>query len=219
MDLMEEVEATCPSCSPVEAVPHAVVKGNLLKCGQCGNVHRLPRGKKTEIRLRVIVSRGGESSVQYLDVDAGEELHSGDEFVVDAGGEVSGVRVQSLELLTGGRSECAKANAVRAIWARAIDEVIVKIAVQRLGETKSLDYKVGGDYEFAVGDVMKLKGYEVRVSGIKVRDGGIYRREGRAVKAKDVRRVYSKIIAEERRAVGEGLRPSRKRRGGSGGKP
>lgn len=215
MDKMELVEAACPQCSPKEEVMHTVVKSHLLKCEQCGFIHRLPHEKKKEvITLKVIVSRGSESSAQSLEVNADEELKAGDEFVIDIGEEVSGVRIHSLELHTGGRSEQAKARDVRAIWARAIDEVIVKIAVQRLGETQSLDYKINGDYEFTIGDLMKLKGYEVRISAIKVRDGGIFRRTGKSVKAKDVRRIYSKIISQERRAVGEGLRASKKRNGG-----
>ena len=137
-----------------------------------------------------------------------------DEFVVDIGDEVSGVRIQSLELKTGGRSGQAKARDVRTIWARAIDEVVVKIAVQRLGETESLDYKVHGDYEFAIGDIMKLQGYEVCISSIKVRGGGIHKRTGKSFKAKDIRRIYSKILSREKRPVGEGLRASRTKKVG-----
>lgn len=218
MDKIDIVEAACPQCSPEEAVMHTVVKSHLLKCEQCGFIHRLPHEKKKVIQLRVVVSRGSESSTQQLEVDEDEKLHAGDEFVIDVGEDVSGVHIQSLELHTGGRSESAKAKDVRTIWARAIDEVIVKIAVQRLGETQSLDYKINGDYEFTIGDVMKLQGYEVCISSIKVRDGGIFKRAGKAIKAKDIRRIYSKIISQERRAVGKELRASRTRSGGNNGK-
>jgi uncharacterized Zn finger protein len=218
VDKIELVEAACPQCSPKEEVMHTVVKSHLLKCEQCGFIHRLPHEKKKVVQLRVVVSRGGESSTRQLDVDEDEMLHAGDEFVIDVGEDVSGVRIHSLELHTGGRSEQAMAKNVRTIWARAIDEVVVKIAVQHLGETQSLDYKINGDYEFTIGDLMKLKGYEVRISSIKVREGGIFRRTGKAIKAKDVRRIYSKIISQERRAVGEGLRASKKRSGKNSGK-
>jgi uncharacterized Zn finger protein len=209
VDKIEVVEAACPQCSPEEEVMHTVVKSHLLKCEQCGFIHRLPHEKKKEIKLKVIVSRQGQSSAQEIEVNEDEVLHAGDEFVVDIGEDVSGVRIQSLELKTAGRSESAKAKDVRTIWARAIDEVVVKIAVQRLGETESLDYKVNGDYEFTIGDIMKLKGYEVCISAIKVRDGGIFKRVGKSVKAKDIRRIYSKILSQERRPVGEGLRASK----------
>jgi len=220
VDKIEIVEAACPQCSPEEEVMHTVVKRHLVKCEQCGFIHRLPHEKKKAIKVRVIVSRQRESSTQQIEVNEDEELHAGDEFVVDIGEEVSGVRIQSLELKTGGRAEQAKARDVRTIWARAIDEVVVKIAVQRREETESLDYKINGDYEFTVGDIMKLKGYEVRISAIKVRDGGLFKREGRSVKAKDIRRIYSKILSRERGEVGEslsaskGLRASRTSRSG-----
>jgi uncharacterized Zn finger protein len=214
VDKIDVVEAACPRCSPEEGVMHTVVKRHLIKCEQCGFIHRLPHEKKKAIKVRVIVSRGSESSTQVIEVNEDEELHAGDEFIVDVGEEVSGVRVQSLELKTGGRAERAKAHTVRTIWARAIDEVIVKIAVQQREKTESLDYKVNGDYEFAIGDIMKLKGYEVVITAIKVRDGGLFKRKGKSIKAKDIRRIYSKIMSRERRAAGEGLRASRTGRSG-----
>lgn len=215
MEKIEVIEAACPQCSPEEEVMHTVVKSHLLKCNNCGFIHRLPAKKEKKVKLKVIVSRQDVSSMQEIEAGEDEELHVGDEFVVDVGEEVSGVRVQSLELKTGGRAEAAKARDVRAIWARAIDEVIVKIAVQQREKTESVDYKVNGDYEFTVGDIMRIKGREVRVSAIKVRDGGLFRRAGKSAKAKDIRRVYSKVLAGERRTAGEGLRASR-RKGGIG---
>jgi uncharacterized Zn finger protein len=216
VDKIEVVEAACPQCSPEEEVMHTVVKRHLVKCDQCGFIHRLPHEKKRSAKVKVIVSREGESSTQEMEVNEDEVLYAGDEFVVDVGEEVSGVRVQSLELKTGGRAEQAKAGDVRTIWARAIDEVIVKIAVQQREKTESLDYKINGDYEFTVGDIMKLKGYEVAITAIKARDGGLFKREGKSVRAKDIRRIYSKILSRERRAVGGGLRASRTRKGGKG---
>ena len=218
MSKIEVIEAACPQCSPEEEVMHTVVKSHLVKCEQCGFIHRLPHEKSKEVTLKVIVSREGQSMPQQIKVNEDEELRAGDEFVVDVGEDVSGVRIQSLELKTSGRSEHAKARDVRTVWARAIDEVVVKIAVQRLGETESLDYKVNGDYEFTVGDIMKLQGYEVAITGIKEREGGIYKRAGKSVRAKDIRRIYSKILSRERRPVGEGLRASRPKTGGKGRK-
>jgi uncharacterized Zn finger protein len=214
VDKIDVVEAACPQCSPEEEVMHTVVKRHLIKCEQCGFIHRLPHEKTKAIKIRVIVSRGSESSTQEIEVNEDEELHAGDEFVIDVGEEVSGVRIQSLELKTSGRAEKAKAGDVRTIWARAIDEVIVKIAIQQKEKTESLDYKVNGDYEFAVGDVMKLKGFEVAITAIKIRDGGLFKRDGKSARAKDIRRIYSQILSRDRRAAGEGLRTSRVRKGG-----
>ncbi len=211
MDKIELIEAACPECSPEDEVMHTVVKDHLIKCEKCGFMHRLPHEKKKEITLKVIVSREGESFPQQLKVNEDERLRAGDEFIIDIGDEVSGVRIQSLELKTSGRAEQAIARDVRTIWARAIDEVIVKIAIQNRGETDSVDYKINGDYEFTIGDRMKLENNDVIITSIKEREGGIFKREGKSMKAKDIKRIYSQIITRERerRMAGEELRPSK----------
>lgn len=196
MDKIEITEAACPSCSPEEAVTHTNVKNNLIKCEECGFIHRLPVKKEKNIKLKVIVSRQSVSEQQTIEVGANDDIHVDDEFVVDTGKEVSGVHVQSIELKTSARTEHAKAKDIRAIWARAIDEVIVKIAMQSGAKTESVDYKVNGDYEFAIGDEMKIKGNEVKISSIKTREGAHVKREGSLVKAKNVKRIYSKIVGQ-----------------------
>jgi uncharacterized Zn finger protein len=92
------------------------------------------------------------------------------------------------------------AGEIETLWARTIDDVIVKIAVQEGPVTESVNYKTSGDHEFDVGGIIKLKGYEVVVVSIKTRDGGHAKREGQFVKAKDVKRIYSKIVSRERPA-------------------
>ncbi|MCD1293610.1 hypothetical protein CUJ83_01180 [Methanocella sp. CWC-04] len=212
MEKMEIIEAECPSCSPDEPVAHLVLKESegRVRCEECGLVHVIPVKKQRFVKLKVIVSRQDKSSVQETEVDADEYLHAGDEFVVDTGEEISGVRIQSLELKTSKRVEKAKPEEVLTIWARAIDEVIVKIAVQKHEITESLDYKVNGDYEFTIGDTIKVKGYEVKISYIKIRDGALMKREGATAKAKDIKRIYSKIVSESKFGSRKGVRGGRK---------
>lgn len=205
------IEVECPQCSPDEPVTHSVIKEStgLTKCEECGFVHIVPMKKEKQIKIKVIVSRQDRSSVHEVEFGEEDVIREGDEFVVDTGEEVSGVRVQSIENKRGGRTEVEKATDILAIWARTIDEVIVKIAVQKRETTESIDYKVHGDYEFIVGDTMRVKGYEVKISGIKVRDGGHFKRPGTTIKAKDIKRIYSKIIGESKispRERGSGLR-------------
>ena len=132
-----------------------------------------------------------------IEVGENDEINEGDEFVVDAGDEVNGVQVVSMELNTAGRTPRAKAKDIRALWVRTIDEVVAKIAMQSGAKTESVDYRVNGDYEFAVGDVMKIKEKEVVISSIKTRDGRHVEREGVPVKAKYVKRVYSRILNQK----------------------
>lgn len=197
MDKIEIVEASCPSCSPKEAVTHTVIKDKLIKCEECGLIHRLPTIKEKKVQLKVIVSRQGVSTPQMIEVGENDEINEDDEFVVDAGDEVSGVQVVSIELNTAARTPRAKAKDIRALWVRTIDEVVAKIAMQSGAKTDSVDYRINGDYEFAVGDVMRLQGKEIAISSIKTRDGRHVTREGVPVKAKYVKRVYSKILNQK----------------------
>ncbi len=147
MSKVEIAEAECPSCSPDEPTTHVLLKeGGLVKCEECGFVHAVPVKKKKILKLRVIVSRMQESSVQEIELSEDDVVHVGDEYVVEHGDEVSGVKIQSIELKTKGRPEEAIASDIDALWARAIDDVIVKIAVQKGAITESINHKVSGDY-------------------------------------------------------------------------
>lgn len=196
MEIGEIVDIACPACSPDEPTEHVALKEGLVKCEECGRVHAVPVKKEKMLKLRVIVSRADKSFVQETEAAENEELFAGDEMVVEDGDEVSGIRIQSIEAKTGGRVERAKAKDITTIWARAIDEVIVKVAIQKGANTRSVNYKVNGDFEFTVGDVMKVKGFEVEVTGLKQREGPHIDRDGKSLKAKDIKRVYSKLISE-----------------------
>ena len=196
MSKVEIAEAECPSCSPDEPTTHIILKhGGLIKCEECGYVHAVSVPKKKVIRLRVIVSRQKESSVQEIEVNEDDVIRVGDEFVVEQkNDEVSGVQVQSIEVKTKGRPDVAIAKDIDTLWARTIDEVIVKIAVQKGAITESINYKVHGDFEFTVGDTLKLQGYEAEITSIKERDGGHQKRKGKVSLAKDIKRIYSRSL-------------------------
>ncbi len=141
------------------------------------------------------MSRHNTSSVQEIDVNEDDIIRVGDEFVVEHDNdEVSGIRVQSIEVKTHGRPDNAVAKDVETLWGRTIDEVIVKIAVQKGALTESINYKIGGDFEFTVGNVLKLQGEEAVITSIKSRDGGHSKRKGQAVKAKDIKRIFSRSL-------------------------
>jgi uncharacterized Zn finger protein len=196
MSKLEIAEAECPSCSPDEPTTHVILKkAGLVKCEKCGYVHAVHVPKKKVIRLRVIVSRHNQSSVQFIDVNEDDIIRVGDEFVVEhEDDEVSGIQVQSIEVKTKGRPENAVASDIDTLWGRTIDEVIVKIAIQQGAITESINYKVNGDFEFTVGDNLKLQGYEAVITSIKTRDGNHAKRKGQFVKAKDIKRIFSRSL-------------------------
>jgi uncharacterized Zn finger protein len=196
MESGEIVDVACPQCSPKEPTEHVVLKEGLMKCEECGHVHAVPVKKEKMLKLRVIVSRQDKSVVQATEVPEDEELFVDDEMIIDDGDEVSGVRIQSLEAKSGGRVKRAKAKDITTIWARAIDEVIVKVAIQKGPNTRSVNYKVNGDYEFVVGDEVMVKGFELKVTGLKEREGSHIDRKGKSLKAKNIKRVYTRLLHE-----------------------
>ena len=197
---MEHIDAKCPSCSPLKPVPHIVLKSNkelLLQCGNCRHVHKERKPGKTLVR--VIVSKGEESL--HTRAMLSGVIRKGEEFVIDdeATGEAIPVQVTSIEV-EDKRKYSAPAEDIKTLWAREINEVVVKIAVSYKETTESIELRVPGDREFIVGDKVKVNKRELKIAKIKIREGGFKRREGAAAKAKDIRRIYaaSGIIEKKR---------------------
>lgn len=188
---MEKIEVPCPSCSPVTPVSHIILKGTrdvLLQCEECGSVHK--EKKPVNVLVRVIVSKGKESI--HTRAMLSDTIRKGDELVIDdeATGEASLVQVISLEV-GDKRMEEAPAEDINTVWARAIDEVLVKIAVSRRETTESIEMRVPGDREFVIGDKVEINDRKLKIIRIKIRDAGFKSRKGVAVRAKDIKRIYA----------------------------
>ncbi|MCE8426532.1 MAG: hypothetical protein J5U17_12240 [Candidatus Methanoperedens sp.] len=145
--------------------------------------------KPRKVQKRVIVSKG-EKSLHMQTLLSGM-INVGDEFIVDdeKSGEAYHVSVSSIEV-GDKRQESAQAEEIKTIWARAIDEVIVKIAVSRKETTKSFEMKVPGDREFIIGDKVEVSGRKLKIVRIKIRDGAFKSRNGISIMAKDIKRIY-----------------------------
>ena len=167
------------------------------KCENCDPVDEAQ--KLRNVQVRIIVSKG-EESVHRKALLSGV-IRTGDEFLIDdeATGEANLVRVTSIEV-GDKRKESARAEEIKTLWARAIDEVIVKIAVSHRETTESIEMRVPGEREFVVGEKVRVDNRELEIKKIKIRDGGFKSRIGTAVAAKDIRRIYADPgIAEPRR--------------------
>ncbi|MFZ3058764.1 MAG: HVO_0476 family zinc finger protein [Candidatus Methanoperedens sp.] len=204
---MEKIEIECPSCSPKEPVPHIVLKGTkdvLLQCEECGSVHKQKKPKNALVR--VIVSKKGESI--HTRAMLSGMIRKGDELVIDdeATGEAALVKVTSVEV-GDKRMEEAEAEDIKTIWARAIDEVIVKIAISHRETTESIEMRVPGEREFVIGDKVEVNNRKLKIIRIKIRDGCFKSRKGVAVAAKYIKRIYAdsgfKMPKKIGRAVGE----------------
>jgi uncharacterized Zn finger protein len=170
------------------------------KCENCGS----EAPKSRNVQVRVIVSKG-EESVHRKALLSGV-VRTGDELLIDdeATGEANLVRITSIEV-GDKRKDSARAENIKTIWARAIDEVIVKIAVSHRETTESIEMRVPGEREFVIGEKVKPDNRELEIKKIKIRDGGFKSRKGTAVAAKDIRRIYADpaIVEPKRFSKGE----------------
>lgn len=197
---MEYIETLCPSCSPVDPVSHIILKGGkeeLLQCQECRSVHK--EAKPKNIPVRVIVSRG-KDSINTRALLSGI-IRKGDELVIDdeATGEAYLVEVTSIEVRDKRKDE-GKADEIKTVWARSIDEAIVKFAINHRETTESVSMRVPGEREFVIGEKVEVNNRNLKIVRIKIRDEGFKSRKGTAVMAKNIKRIYADSgIKEPRR--------------------
>ena len=202
----DEVEVVCPSCSPKMSVLHDVLKSGqntIVLCQECGNVHPAKFEKPKTFNIKVIISKGDQSFTQMTKMTSEENVSIDDEIIVDDGesDEVYPVLITAIEC-GDKRPEIANAANINTIWGRAIDEVVVKIAIHRGKTTEALQKRVPGGYEFIVGKEEEVDRTKIRVKKIKIRDGSLESRTGTAVEAKFIKRIFAEEAVK--RSWGEG---------------
>jgi uncharacterized Zn finger protein len=187
----EEVEIECPTCSKLIGVKHRVIVPGqtfIVKCNLCGTVRKVEAQKRTsQVKIKVVMSRYDKSYIRWLDAKPGEFLSVGEELIVE-NEEANAVRVSVIELKDDVRVDSAAVSNIRTLWVKAIDEVVVKIAIHMGTLTRSLKIPCSGDKEFSVGAVEKFG----RITRIKVLDGSVLKTVGQSAKAHNIKRIYAK---------------------------
>jgi uncharacterized Zn finger protein len=187
---MLDDEIFCPACG--ENTEHALIKSgqeNLVRCIVCETVHSVQKERERLVTLKVIVNKDNQSGPFRITIPAKEVLNVGDELLVDdPAKDVVMTQITSLE--TDRRVESAPAGEVKTAWARATDEVPLKISVYRNGLTHPLKISVPGDVVLEVGDVRQVKGFKFSIVKIKLRSAGF----ADAAMAKDIIRVWGREI-------------------------
>ncbi len=186
-----ESNITCPACESV--TEHTVLHAGrdlVVRCEICGTVHAaVPQHPVKRTVLKVIVSAGPTTRVYRISVPYNDMLSIGSEIIVDDGkNDIVVAEITSLE--TDRRVDHALANEVRTVWARAIDEVVVKISVYRAGRTRSFRIETKGDEVFAVGDLREVDGLRYKITKIKSRDG----RFPESAEARNIVRVWGRQL-------------------------
>jgi len=167
----------------------------LVRCDECGSVHTVVSKPVRTASVRIIVSREGDSERYTTELPADHEVYVGDELLVDdpSADEVHLVEVASIES-DGRRAVAAVAAEINTIWARAIDEVTVKIAIHDGTKTESIRLQVFGDQEFMVGAIEKIGWKNARIIRIKTYKRGFKKNKGDVVLAKDIKRIFAERI-------------------------
>lgn len=156
--------------------------------------------KPREVQVRVIVSKGNQSFHRKALFSG--IIKTGDELVIEdeTTGEANPVQVTSIEV-GDKRLDFAPAEDIKTIWARATEEVIVKIAVHHRETTESIELRVPGDREFVIGEKVAVNNRELKIVRVKIRDGVFKSRKGIAIKAKDIKRIYADSGIRELRKI------------------
>jgi predicted Zn finger-like uncharacterized protein len=198
----ERVATTCPACAPDTDIVHEVLKPGgqtTVRCSECGHVHKTRLAERDTRERDVIVSQDGESFSTTTDIPADERLAVGEEFVLDTPEALLTVRITSLEV-EGGRTEEAAGDAIETVWTRVVGNVGVDVTLNPTDgtdETRSIELRVPGDFEFTVGATEDLADEEFTIKGIHLRadaEGYGFEQldhEGDMAFAKDVNRVYA----------------------------
>ncbi|HML06456.1 MAG TPA: HVO_0476 family zinc finger protein, partial [Methanobacterium sp.] len=158
----------CPVC---ESESFEVLKSKgkhskefLLQCNECGNVYRETISREKPVDIRIVISEFESSKKEYIKLYPDEELQVDD--ILDIGGRE--VAVTSIETKKGGRIYKSPVPDIETIWASSLDiPARVGISVDFGGRILSKKVHMDRDFEFHVGDVIKLGNLIFKVNSIK----------------------------------------------------
>ena len=191
MAMNREINVECPSCSPNKKVLHEVLSDRtnpVVRCATCHAIRKVGYERGPSItKIKVVTSYHDHSYLRWFEAGMHEQLHVGDEIVVE-NGSAEAVRVTAIEVSNGSRMPYATAVSIKTLWARKIDKVVVRIAVHRGKTTKRYKTSFEGDKDFIVGSEEKFG----EIDRIKVKAGPMLARPGQRAKAKDIRGIFIK---------------------------
>ena len=187
---MQDDQVFCPVCG-VET-EHSTIKSGqekLVRCTGCGEIHSLQRERERAEDVRIIINKDGTSMPYRIRLPSNEELHVGNELLVDdERQDVVMAEITSIE--TDRRVNAALVGDIKTVWARAVDNVTVKVAVFRNGRTQSLKLSTSGDEIFEIGEVRDIDRVRFKVTKIKLRGEGF----ADSAPAKDILRVWGREL-------------------------
>ncbi len=182
----------CPACG-FESYEILKSKGKhskelLLKCEGCGNIYREIVRREKPVDVRIITSEFESSKKEFIKLYPDEEFRVGD--VIEF--QNKKVQITSIETKRGGRINKSLVSEINTIWASSLDiPARIGISVDFGGRIISKKVDVDRDFEFHIGDVVKLGDLIFKVNSIKTIERKV--RKGFA-KAYVTKRVYGKPL-------------------------
>ena len=182
----------CPTC---ESESHEIIKSRgknirefLLKCNECGNIFRETITIPKMVECRIIISKFENSQKKNLKLYPDDVFEIGDLLMVDD----EKVKVTSLENNRGGRVHRSEVSQLGTIWAYSLTgQVRVGISVDFGGRILSNKVEIEPEFQFSIGDVVKMGRTLFKIKSIKSTDSVIRRGSSRA---EDVKRIYAQPL-------------------------
>jgi len=180
----------CPVC---DSESHEILKTKgkntkdvLLKCNECGNTFRETITIPKMVERRVIISKFEESVKKTIKLYPDEILEIGEVLMVDD----EEVEITSLENTRGGRVSKSTVLELVTIWATSLTgPARVGISIDYGGRILSQKVEVERDFQFNVGDVVKLGRSVFVIKSMKTITSKI--RKGGAI-SEQIKRVYGR---------------------------
>jgi len=158
----------------------------LLQCNECGNIFRENVEVEKQLEVRVVVSEYESSHKTSVNLYPDEILEF--EGILDLDGRPA--QITSIENKKGGRVMVCNVSEIDTIWASYIDTPArVGITIDYGGRILSKKVEVDREFEFTIGEVIKLGDVIFKIRAMKTQDRKM--RKGFA-KAFVIKRVYGK---------------------------
>jgi uncharacterized Zn finger protein len=182
----------CPIC---DSESHEIIKSKgkntkeiLLKCNECGNIFRETIAIPKMVECRIIISKFENSQKKKLNLYQDDVLEVGDVLMV--GDEE--VKITSLENNRGGRVQRIEVSLLETIWAYSLTgQVRVGISVDFGGRILSRKVEIEPDFQFSVGDVVKMERTLFRIKSMKSINSMVRKGSSRA---EDIKRIYGQPL-------------------------
>jgi len=186
----------CSECG--EETLHEVLKGRasdrggevrlsaLVKCPDCGTIHRVNLREGGERLVNAIVSDLHISQRIQVPLDPASTVSLEDTIMIE------GLPCLVTAIEVGGRRPGhASVPDITTLWLKRYDKVRVKFSINAGRRTVTRELWAAPDEEFEVGDVFNVQDMKVLVHAIKVPTRKLHRG---SAKARDIRRLYGREV-------------------------